>query len=119
MVIGLAFYLLLIRPQQQRTKKQRAAQSDIAVGDEVLTIGGIVGTVLEMDDERVTILTGGEPGGPDGSGSQPLRIVLVRHAIARKIEPPAETDHAGVEAAELHDDGADEDDEEHGEEHGK
>ncbi|MHB8219816.1 MAG: preprotein translocase subunit YajC [Acidimicrobiales bacterium] len=101
-VIGLAGYFLFLRPQQQRARRQRANQSEIAVGDQVLTIGGIVGTVLELDTERVTILTGvdlSEEGG--GDGIAPTRMVLVRNAIARKIDAVVAPGHEGLAEAEL------------------
>ena len=50
-------YFLLIRPQQQRVKAQRALVLSLAVGDEVATIGGIVGRILTIDDESATIET--------------------------------------------------------------
>lgn len=109
-VIGLAGYFLLLRPQQQKARRQRSTQSEISVGDEVLTIGGIVGTVLDIDTERVTILTGVEPvgarstGGPRGAGdpgATPTRMVLVRNAIARKIDPVVEPRADGIPEAEL------------------
>jgi preprotein translocase subunit YajC len=95
-VIGLAGYFLLLRPQQQKARRQRATQSDIGVGDEILTVGGIVGTVLDIDAERVTIITGVDPAGPAGSAGQPTRVVLVRNAIARKIEPVVAPDQDGI-----------------------
>ena len=51
------------------------------------TIGGVIGTVLEIHGDRYTLLTGalGDDGNLDGP--QPTRIVFVRQAIARKIEP--------------------------------
>lgn len=99
-VIGLAGYFLLLRPQQQKARRQRATQSEIGVGDEILTVGGIVGTVLDIDSERVTIITGVDPAGPAGSGGQPTRVVLVRNAIARKIEPVVAPDEDGLAEAE-------------------
>ncbi len=83
-VIGAAGYFLLLRPQQQKAKKQRAQQSDISVGDEITTIGGIVGTVLDIDNERVTIITGVEDGDEGGAPGHPTRLILVRRAIAGK-----------------------------------
>lgn len=91
-LIGVVGYFFLLRPQQQKAKRQRAAQSDIGVGDEVLTVGGIVGTVLDIDSERVTIVTGVDPGSGGGPGAQPMRLVLVRNAISRKVEPTAAAD---------------------------
>jgi hypothetical protein len=53
----------------------------------VQTVGGVVGTVLEVHGDRYTLLTGalGDDGNLDGP--QPTRIVFVRQAIAKKIEP--------------------------------
>jgi len=103
-VLGAAAYFLLIRPQQQRTRQQREQMTSIEVGDEVLTAGGIVGRVLEMDDDRFTLLTGehNEEGVVEGT---PTRIVMVRSAILRKLEPQA--GHAGSADAELHDEDED------------
>src|SRR4051812_16714620 len=49
-------YLVLIRPQQQRVKAQRALVTSLAVGDEVVTIGGVLGGIVTNDEE---IATGG------------------------------------------------------------
>jgi preprotein translocase subunit YajC len=85
--IGVLGYYFFIRPQQRKAQAARQAQgSDIAVGDEVQTVGGVIGTVLEIHGDRYTLLTGalGDDGNLDGP--QPTRIVFVRQAIARKIE---------------------------------
>jgi len=87
LLIGVAGYFFFIRPQQRKAQAARQAQSSgIEVGDEVQTVGGVIGTVLEIHGERYTLLTGalGEDGNLDGP--QPTRIVFVRQAIARKIE---------------------------------
>jgi preprotein translocase YajC subunit len=87
-VIAVAGYFFFLRPQQA---KARAARSNVGkgyeVGDEVQTIGGVVGTILEIHGDRYTLLTGSV--GNDGNldGAQPTRIVFVRQAIARKLEP--------------------------------
>jgi preprotein translocase subunit YajC len=76
------FYFLLIRPQQRRVRQQRELVNSLAVGDEVVTIGGMFGTIFEMDDEGVTLDV--------GSGT---RIRFVKQAIARKFvreEPESE-----------------------------
>ena len=85
--IGVLGYFFFIRPQQRKAQAARQAQgSGIEVGDEVQTVGGVIGTVLEIHGDRYTLLTGhlGEDGNLDGP--QPTRIVFVRQAIARKIE---------------------------------
>jgi preprotein translocase subunit YajC len=86
--IGLLGYFFFIRPQQRKAQAARqTAGSGFEVGDEVQTVGGVIGTVLEVHGDRYTLLTGalGDDGNLDGP--QPTRIVFVRQAIAKKIEP--------------------------------
>ena len=86
--IGLLGYFFFIRPQQRKAQAARQGQtSGYEVGDEVQTVGGVIGTVLEVHGDRYTLLTGalGDDGNLDGP--QPTRIVFVRQAIAKKIEP--------------------------------
>ena len=45
-----AFWFLLIRPQQQRQKKQAAMLAGLKPGSEIVTIGGIYGTIVEVGD---------------------------------------------------------------------
>jgi preprotein translocase YajC subunit len=95
LIIGVLGYFFFIRPQQRKAQAAREAKgSGIEVGDEVQTVGGIVGTVLEIHGDRYTIITGalGDDGNLDGP--QPTRIVLVRQAIAKKIEPIEDVRHA-------------------------
>lgn len=98
--IALVGYFLLIRPQKQRARRQKEQQSQIGVGDEVLTVGGIVGRVIAVDADRVTILSGGDTVGFPAVGNDPTRLVLVRNAISKKIEPPMVTDADGDQATD-------------------
>ena len=50
-------YFVLIRPQQQRVKAQRALVTSLTVGDEVTTIGGLLGRIVTIDDETATVET--------------------------------------------------------------
>ncbi len=87
LAIGLLGYFFFIRPQQRKAQAARQAQGkEIEVGDEVQTVGGVIGTVLEVHGDRYTLLTGAlnEEGNLDGP--QPTRIVFLRQAIAKKIE---------------------------------
>jgi preprotein translocase subunit YajC len=68
------FYFLLIRPQQRRARQQRELVSSLAVGDEVVTIGGMFGRIEGLDDESVTL--------DIGAGT---RVRFVKQAIARKF----------------------------------
>lgn len=51
----LVFYFLLIRPQSKRAKQQREMLDRVAVGDEVMTAGGIVGRVMRLRDNYLVI----------------------------------------------------------------
>ena len=54
-VVFAAMWLLLIRPQRRKQLEQSRMQDAIEVGDDVLTAGGIHGTVREMHDEIVHV----------------------------------------------------------------
>jgi preprotein translocase YajC subunit len=105
-VVALAGYFLFLKPQQRKAKAARANQgSGYMVGDEVQTIGGVVGTILEIHGDRYTLLTGST--GSDGNldGAQPTRIVFVRQAIARKLEPVVAVDPDAGFDGDAHDHG--------------
>ena len=82
------FYFLLIRPQQRRQRQQRSLIESVEVGDEIMTIGGIFGTVREMDDESVTVEV-----------APNIEIRFVKSAISRKLvyDDDEEDDGAGDE----------------------
>jgi preprotein translocase subunit YajC len=48
-------YFLMIRPQQKRRRDIQSMQSTMGVGDEVVTVGGLYGTIQEIDDESVQL----------------------------------------------------------------
>lgn len=54
-LIFVVFYFLLIRPQTKRAKEHREMVSKLAAGDEVVTNGGILGRISEVDDSFVTL----------------------------------------------------------------
>jgi preprotein translocase subunit YajC len=76
---ALAFWFM-----SRRTRKQQAAQrefrNDLAPGDEVMTASGMIGTVVEVTEDRVTLEA--EPGGG--------RTQWVLAAIAKRMDPPVE-----------------------------
>ena len=49
------FYLLLIRPQQQQKKKTEQMLKELKKGDRVVTTGGIIGTVVGVDDAKAVL----------------------------------------------------------------
>lgn len=54
------FYFFLIRPQKKQEKETEQMRKSIDIGDEIETIGGIVGIVVRQSDDTVVIETGGE-----------------------------------------------------------
>ncbi|MGI9120614.1 MAG: preprotein translocase subunit YajC [Acidimicrobiales bacterium] len=71
-------WFLLIRPQQARLRKQRELVASVQVGDEVLTAGGVIGTVRVLQDEELRLEVA--PG---------VEMRLVRAAITRRLSAPA------------------------------
>jgi preprotein translocase subunit YajC len=59
MIVGLfaIFYFLLIRPNRKRRQTIERLQSELAVGDEVMTSSGLYATVAELDDKTVILET--------------------------------------------------------------
>lgn len=49
------FYFLLIRPQQKRQKEHKAMLLNVAKGDEVVTMGGLLGKVVDLNDNFMTL----------------------------------------------------------------
>ncbi len=58
-LIFVIFYFFLIRPQQKRVKDHKAMVESLKRGDEVITSGGIIGTVDRvMEDDRIEVVIG-------------------------------------------------------------
>ena len=73
--IILIMYFLLIRPQKKREKQINAMRANIKVGDEVITIGGIYGTVVRVKDEQLVIQVGADK----------TRLEVTRWAISKVL----------------------------------
>ncbi|MCW8129769.1 MAG: preprotein translocase subunit YajC [Planctomycetota bacterium] len=54
--LGLIFYLLIWRPESKRRKQQEETLNSIKPKDKVVTIGGLFGTVVEVDKDEVVLL---------------------------------------------------------------
>lgn len=55
LMIPIVMYFFMIRPQQQRQKAQDAFSKNLAVGQEVCTMSGIIGKIKKMDDKIVIL----------------------------------------------------------------
>lgn len=57
-LIFVIMYFLILRPQQQRAKQQRKMLEALKAGDEVVTVAGLVATVITVKDNTVTLRSG-------------------------------------------------------------
>ena len=71
------FYFLLIRPQRKQQKSHDEMVQSLSRGDEVVTIGGIIGKIIHLTDDRMTIKTADE-----------TRLEIERSKIGRKASGP-------------------------------
>ena len=61
MVVLIALmYFMMIRPQKKRQKEEQEMRSSLEIGDEIITIGGIVGRVVTIREEDLSIETGAD-----------------------------------------------------------
>ena len=56
-LIVAVFYLMFIRPQKKREKQVQQMRSELEVGDEITTIGGLIGTVVVIKEDYLVIET--------------------------------------------------------------
>lgn len=71
--IFLIFYFLLIRPQRKQQKAHDEMVKSLSRGDEVVTIGGIIGRIIHITDDRITIKT-----------AEDTRLEVERSKVGRK-----------------------------------
>jgi preprotein translocase subunit YajC len=96
LLLLLALWLLLIRPAQRRQKQQQALLASVELGDEIVTAGGLYGTVTRLEDDEVRAEIA--PG---------IEVRIARRAIAGVVSEKSDKAQAGeveqqeeVEAAE-------------------
>lgn len=82
LVVMLAiFYFLLIRPENKKKKELAKMRSELTIGDEVTTIGGIIGTVCAVKEESIVIETSADR----------VRVEFAKWAISTKGAQTTET----------------------------
>lgn len=59
-VLVAVMYFMMIRPQKKRQKEEQEMRSSLEIGDEIITIGGIVGKVVTIREEDIIIETGAD-----------------------------------------------------------
>ena len=66
------FYFMLIRPENKRKKEAEQMRSSVKTGDKIVTIGGIMGVVVNVKDDKIVMETGADQ----------VRIELAKWAIS-------------------------------------
>ena len=67
------FYFVAIRPQSKQEKEAQKMRNALSIGDEIVTIGGIVGIITNITDETITII----------SSRDRTRIQLLKSSVSR------------------------------------
>jgi preprotein translocase subunit YajC len=75
-LLGGVFYFLLLRPNRTRQRQQQSLLESLKVGDEVMTAGGIFGTLKAIDEEDDTVTVEIAPG---------IEVRMLRRAIAQRL----------------------------------
>ena len=52
------FYFLIIRPENKKKKKTEEMRNSLSLGDEITTIGGIMGKIVQITEDTITFETG-------------------------------------------------------------
>lgn len=73
-LIIVVFWFFIIRPQRKKDKETAKMRSELQVGDEIVTIGGIIGIIISMKEDSLVIET----------GSDRSKVRLARWAISGK-----------------------------------
>ena len=74
-LIFLIFYFLLIRPQQKKQKEHKILLDSIQRGDEILSSGGILGKVIKVDNNKLTVEI-----------SKGVNVTIIRSTVADVIK---------------------------------
>ncbi len=86
-IIFVVFYFFLIRPENKRKKQLNEMRSNISLGDEIVTIGGIMGKVVQVTEDTITFET----------GEDRVRLQVTKWAISSNVRE--EKQRAEQEAA--------------------
>ena len=80
-LIFVIFYFFLIRPQQKKAKEHKLMTENLKRGDQIITSGGIIGTVERvMDNDRAEVIVGDD-----------TKVEIIRSTGVQGLEKPQET----------------------------
>ena len=79
-VLVILFYFLLIRPQQKRYKEHSDMLGKLAIGDKIVTQGGMIGTIDKLPSDKEVIVDFGNN----------IKMTVTRSSVMGKYEAPSE-----------------------------
>lgn len=79
-------WALLILPQQRRMRQHQAVIASLLPGDEVVTAGGVYGTITSVDEDTLAVEVA--PG---------VTLRILRNAVSQRIAPPEEEDERAAD----------------------
>jgi preprotein translocase subunit YajC len=92
-------WVLLILPQQRRMRQHQAVVASLEAGDEVVTAGGVYGTIISVDEETLAVEVA--PG---------ITLRVLRSAVTQRVAPVEDTTYDEDEDEDEEDEDEDEDD---------
>jgi len=72
-----SFYWFYMRPRNKKRREQMTRGRNFEVGDEIQTIGGLLATVISINDDKINVRT-----------SSGVELTFIKRAIAGKYNPP-------------------------------
>ena len=89
-VFGVVMYFMIIRPEKKKKKEQEDLRSSLHKGDKITTIGGIMGKIVDIKDEKIVIET----------SEDQVRMELQKWAVMTNNTAEKEKDKRAAEAKE-------------------
>ena len=89
-VMVVVMYFMIIRPENKKKKEQEALRNSLHKGDKITTIGGIMGKIVEIKDDRIVI----------ESGDDQVRIELQKWSVMTNHTAEKEKGKRAAEAQE-------------------
>ena len=76
------FYFLIIKPQKKKEKEDRKLRNSLAVGDQIVTIGGFTGRVLDVKEDEIVFET----------GAARTRLTVKKWAVQARVAAESKTE---------------------------
>ncbi len=99
-LIFVAFWFFLIRPQKKRDQKTQEMRNSVQPGDEIVTIGGVVGKVLSVKEDAIVIYCGSDKTKMEFKKWAISEVTRKNEKPVKEVKEPEKTESA--EAAEVH-----------------